>query len=44
MNSFWKYIEAHHEEYGIALFIVPVLLVVLIAISAVCAVSALFVR
>ena len=42
MKSVWKYIEAHHEEYGVALFIVPVLVVVLMAISGFCAVSALF--
>ena len=22
----WAYIEAHHEEYGVALFVLPVLL------------------
>jgi hypothetical protein len=44
MKSFWRYIEAHHEEYGAALFIVPVLVVVLIAISGFCAASALFAR
>ena len=21
--KFWKYIKAHHEEYGVALFVVP---------------------
>jgi hypothetical protein len=44
MNSFFKYIEAHHEEYGVALFIVPALAVVFIAVSVCCAVSALFAR
>jgi len=44
MESFWTHIEAHHEEYGAALFIVPVLVVVFVAISAFCAASALFVK
>jgi len=26
MKAAWKYIEEHHKEYGVALFIVPVLL------------------
>ena len=26
MKAAWKYIEEHHEEYGVALFIMPVLL------------------
>jgi len=26
MKAAWKYIEDHHEEYGVALFIIPVLL------------------
>jgi len=26
MKVVWKYIEEHHEEFGVALFIVPVLL------------------
>jgi hypothetical protein len=26
MKTAWKYIEAHHREYGVALFVVPVLL------------------
>ena len=26
MRAVWKYIEEHHQDYGIALFIVPVLL------------------
>jgi hypothetical protein len=42
MKSLWGYIEAHHKEYGVALFIVPVLVVVLIVISGFCAGSALF--
>jgi hypothetical protein len=41
MKNFYRYIEAHHEEYGAALFIVPVLAVVFVAISVCCAVSAL---
>lgn len=27
MTKLWKYIEAHHEEFGAALFIVPALLI-----------------
>ena len=42
MKSFCRYIEAHHKEYGIALFVVPVLLVMFIVISCFCAASALF--
>jgi hypothetical protein len=42
MKSLCKYIEAHHEEYGVALFIVPVLAAGFIVISICCAVSALF--
>ena len=42
MKSLWRYVEAHHEEYGVALFIVPVLALVLIGISCFCAVAALF--
>ena len=34
MKGVWKYIEAHHEEYGVALFIIPVLLCALAAIGA----------
>ena len=41
MKSLCKYIEEHHQEYGIALFIVPVLLVVFVVISSCCAASAL---
>ena len=26
MKAAWKYIETHHEEYGVALFIIPVML------------------
>lgn len=26
MKTPWKYIEDHHQEYGAALFVVPVLL------------------
>ena len=26
MKAAWKYIEVHHKEYGVALFIMPVLL------------------
>ena len=26
MKAAWKYIEEHHREYGVALFVVPVLL------------------
>ena len=33
MNTLWRYVEEHHEEYGVALFIVPVLLVVLTVVS-----------
>jgi hypothetical protein len=29
MEKIWKYIEAHHNEYGVALFIAPVLLLAL---------------
>jgi hypothetical protein len=42
MKGFCKYIEAHHEEYGAGLFIVPVLAVIFIVFSVCCAVSALF--
>ncbi len=34
MKAAWKYIQEHHEEYGIALFIVPALLCALAAIGA----------
>jgi hypothetical protein len=27
MKAVWKYIEAHHHDYGIALFVVPLLLI-----------------
>ena len=26
MKAAWRYIEEHHDEYGVALFIVPALL------------------
>jgi hypothetical protein len=42
MKGFFRYVKAHHEEYGVALFIVPVLAIVFIAISVCCAVSSLF--
>ena len=42
MNNIWKYIEAHHEEYGVALFICPVLALAFVVVAAMCAVSALF--
>ena len=42
MKSFCRYIEQHHREYGIALFVVPVLLVVFLVVSGFCAASALF--
>jgi Tfp pilus assembly protein PilX len=29
MKKVWAYIKRHHEEYGVALFVVPVLLIVL---------------
>jgi len=29
----WKYIETHHEEYGVALFVVPPLAVVCVVIG-----------
>jgi hypothetical protein len=41
MKGLCSYIEAHREEYGVALFIAPVLAVVFIAISLCCAVSAM---
>ena len=25
MKAAWKYIEEHHEQYGVALFVIPVL-------------------
>ena len=25
--SLWRYIEAHHEDFGVAFFVIPVLLV-----------------
>ena len=33
MKAVWRYIERHHGDYGVALFIVPALLVVLVVIS-----------
>jgi len=41
MNNLWKYIEAHHEEYGVALFIIPALVLGLVVVAVICAVSAL---
>ena len=32
MKAIWRYIEAHHEQWGIALFILPVCLVVFVLI------------
>jgi hypothetical protein len=26
MRATWKYIEEHHQQYGVGLFVVPVLL------------------
>jgi hypothetical protein len=25
--TLWQYVEAHHEDFGVALFVIPVLLV-----------------
>jgi hypothetical protein len=33
MKAVWQYIKKHHEEYGVALFVVPALLVVFALIS-----------
>jgi hypothetical protein len=33
MKAHLRYIEKHHEEYGVALFILPMLLVVMVVIS-----------
>jgi membrane-bound metal-dependent hydrolase YbcI (DUF457 family) len=41
MRSIWKYIEAHHREYGVALFIVPALVVLLIFFTCLRAAAAL---
>jgi hypothetical protein len=41
MKSLCRYVDEHHEEYGIALFIVPVLLVTFVVVSGFCAASAL---
>jgi hypothetical protein len=35
MKAFWRYIRKHHEEYGVALFLVPMLLVVF-AVAGIC--------
>jgi hypothetical protein len=43
-ESFWRYIEAHHKDFGAALFMVPVLVVVLVVVLGFCAASALLVR
>jgi hypothetical protein len=42
VNTIWKYIEAHHREYGAGLFIVPALVVLLIFFAGLSAVAALF--
>ena len=42
MKNLWKYIETRHQDYGIALFVVPVLALAFIAVSVCCAVVALF--
>jgi membrane-bound metal-dependent hydrolase YbcI (DUF457 family) len=42
VKTLWKYIEAHHREYGAALFIVPALVVLLIFFAGVSAAAALF--
>jgi hypothetical protein len=28
--KFWSYIERHHEDFGVALFVIPVLLLALL--------------
>ena len=40
MTKVWKYLEQHHDEYGVALFIVPVLVLALVVVCAACAMSA----
>jgi hypothetical protein len=42
MKAAWQYIEKHHDEYGVALFVVPVLLVGLAVISIGCGLAWLF--
>lgn len=42
MRSIWKYIEAHHRDYGAALFIVPALVALLIFFAGLRAAVALF--
>jgi hypothetical protein len=44
MNTIWKYIEAHHREYGVGLFIVPALVVPLIFCALLSAAASLFAR
>lgn len=36
MKATWKYIEEHHEQFGAALFIVPVLACAAALIGVVC--------
>lgn len=33
MRAIWRYIETHHEQYGVALFVVPALLAAVALIS-----------
>jgi hypothetical protein len=40
MTKVWKYLERHHDEYGVALFIVPVLVLALVVVGVCCAMSA----
>ena len=39
MSKVWKHIERHHDEYGVALFIVPVLVFALAVVGVACALS-----
>jgi hypothetical protein len=42
MKAAWQYIEKHHDKYGVAHFVVPVLLIAFALISIGCGLAWLF--
>jgi len=38
-KALWQYVESHHVDFGVALFVVPVVLVGLLLAEAICAIS-----
>lgn len=37
-SALWRHVEAHHADFGVALFVIPVLAIAFVLVQSVCAV------